>query len=165
MSAAELDQLAGELADAAPAPGAAPGAPGAQAPGQGGDALDLVAEHRAMLDAALDLAAPLAPEWVAAYTDAHRQTIALRFTVLAEKYGWNMGGMFEKFGDELAFGAAILLPIGPRLVAAWKASRQQPARPAPQLVDRADAPPPPAPAPAPVQPSRPPGRVELAPAP
>lgn len=122
MSTAELQALAADL-DGAPPPGSPPVArpsPEDQAAAALAAARDEAAPLVDLVHAVLE---PFAPDWAALYTPAHRARIAETFAALCLKHGWDTGGILEKFGEEIAFGAAIVLPIGGKLAQLVRQSR------------------------------------------
>lgn len=122
MSAAELLALGDELER-----GPAPGAPPIQTPSPQEEAAAALAaaaaEAAPLVDLVLACAEPFAEDWTTLYTPAHRARIAETFAALCVKHGWDTGGFLERFGEEAAFGLAVLLPIGGRIAQAVRDRR------------------------------------------
>lgn len=103
----ELNQLKNEAAavDAEYIP-----AGEASAEEQATAALDYRAEAKGLIDFALALFVPLFPSLGAVYSETARVNLANVSAPLMEKYGWNMGSIFENWGAEINF-AMIAVPL------------------------------------------------------
>lgn len=80
-----------------------------------------MAENAQFLEFAWSVIGGLIPEKIAVrYGPEQRQRIAESGTVLAVKRGWEPAKFFEKWGAEVAFGAALVGPSVPVILEALK---------------------------------------------
>lgn len=142
-----LDQLGAELAgleaSAAPTP-PAPGAPGAPAP------VDYQAECSMLVSFAFDTLAPFYPATCAAWSAEKRAALVAACVPLATKYGFTLGGLFDRWGPEVGLALVVVPMIGPTM-AGLRADRQ-----AAQAAPAAPSSTPPGPAGGPAHPAPPP---------
>lgn len=86
---------------------------------------DPAEEAKAAFGLVVGLLSPLLPYLPAIYTDDALSRLAGAYVPVAEKYGWNMGGMFDQYGAEIVLaGVALPLVAQTRNVhIAWAAER------------------------------------------
>lgn len=96
--AAALD--AETVAPAAPPPDAAPPAP----------AVDPTAEAADLIRFAVSLFVPLYPSLERVYSEQAQARLAAAAGPVMAKYGWTMGGLFEKWGPEINL-AIVGIPL------------------------------------------------------
>lgn len=109
-----------------------------------------IAENAEAMEMAWTALGGLLPEKVAArYGPEQRANIARTGTMLAAKRGWKAAAFFEKWGIEIAFGAALVGPAVPVIIETIKERREakkngtplvQDAQPAGVLGTRTDNP-------------------------
>lgn len=104
----DIAQLAAEAAavDAETAPPTLPPA-GAEPPAL---AVDPVAEAADLIRFAVALFVPLYPSLAAVYTEPAQGRLAQAAGPVMAKYGWTMGGLFEKWGPEINL-AIVGIPL------------------------------------------------------
>lgn len=135
----ELAALQAQAAalEAETAPPAAPGEPGegAALPAP----VDYLADARGLVNIAAESLAAFYPSTAAVLTDEKRERIAAAAAPVMEKYGFNLAGLFGKWGPEIGLGFALAQVALP-LAAAIRADRaaaaaEKAAQPAPPPPD------------------------------
>lgn len=118
MDVALIQELQAEAAADLPPPDVATEeAPPAAAP------LDPAQEWEIAIKLAIMLAAPMAPFLPTIYTEETIGHLARAIVPVADKYGWNTGGLLERFGPEIGL-AMIAGPLVLRTSQAWQAYRE-----------------------------------------
>ncbi|XZG68898.1 hypothetical protein ACTSKR_09550 [Chitinibacteraceae bacterium HSL-7] len=84
--------------------------------------VDASAEAEAIIKTAVMLAGDAYPTLRQVYTDDKIVQIAQAAAPVMEKYGWNMGGLFEQWGAEIQL-AIVLIPVGMATAAAIRTDK------------------------------------------
>ncbi|SMC29522.1 hypothetical protein SAMN02745857_03891 [Andreprevotia lacus DSM 23236] len=85
---------------------------------------DAALEARTLLQVAREALAPIYPSLRAVYSDETCERIAQAAAPVMHKYGVTAGGIFEKWGPELAL-AVVVVPVGMQTVKAIRHDREQ----------------------------------------